>query len=176
MRVAWRVCLTATAIAGTSFAARAQTIPDSTRRDTSRARLESVVVRGIAAPATVGGASAVVVAVDSLRIAPSALFDQVVARLPFIHVRENSRGEAEISMRGSESRQVAVFVDGVPITLAWDHRADIWAWSLARNAGRALFASIRVSAMIDNVADTLIYSQCALPEPGRTLRLGVEIG
>ena len=101
----------------------AQTIPDSTRRDTSR--LESVVVRGAAAPATVGGASAVVVALDSLRIAPSALFDQAVARLPFIHVRENSRGESEISMRGSESRQVAVFVDGVPITLAWDHRADI---------------------------------------------------
>ena len=103
--------------------ASAQAIPDSTRRDTSR--LEAVVVRGASAPATVGGASAVVVAVDSLRIAPSALFDQAVARLPFIHVRENSRGEAEISMRGSESRQVAVFVDGVPITLAWDHRADI---------------------------------------------------
>lgn len=101
----------------------AQAIPDSTRRDTSR--LEAVVVRGASAPATVGGASAVVVALDSLRIAPSALFDQAVARLPFIHVRENSRGEAEISMRGSESRQVAVFVDGVPITLAWDHRADI---------------------------------------------------
>ncbi len=125
MRAARGVCLTATAIAVTSLAARAQTIPDSTRRDTSRARLESVVVRGATAPATVGGASAVVVAVDSLRIAPSALFDQAVARLPFIHVRENSRGEAEISMRGSESRQVAVFVDGVPITLAWDHRADI---------------------------------------------------
>ena len=93
--------------------------------DTTRTRLDAVVVRGATAPATVGGASAVVVALDSLRIAPSALFDQAVARLPFIHIRENSRGEAEISMRGSESRQVAVFVDGVPITLTWDHRADI---------------------------------------------------
>src|SRR5688500_1088178 len=88
----------------------AQVIPDPPRADTSRARLESVVVRGAMAPATVGGASAVVVAVDSLRIPPSAMFDQAVSRLPFIHVRENSRGEAEISMRGSESRQVAVFV------------------------------------------------------------------
>ena len=113
----------ALALAVVDGTASAQTIPDSTRRDTSR--LEAVVVRGTSAPATVGGASAVVVAVDSLRIAPSALFDQAVARLPFIHVRENSRGESEISMRGSESRQVAVFVDGVPITLAWDHRADI---------------------------------------------------
>jgi iron complex outermembrane receptor protein len=109
-------------LAATSPAA-AQTIPDSTRRDTSR--LESVVVRGASAPATVGGASAVVVALDSLRLAPSALFDEAIGRLPFIHVRQNSRGEAEISMRGSESRQVAVFVDGVPITLAWDHRADV---------------------------------------------------
>ena len=111
------------AVLASDTTAGAQAIPDSTRRDTSR--LEAVVVRGTSAPATVGGASAVVVAVDSLRISPSALFDQAVARLPFIHVRENSRGEAEISMRGSESRQVAVFVDGVPITLAWDHRADI---------------------------------------------------
>src|SRR5687768_2865642 len=59
-------------------AAVAQTIPDSTRRDTSR--LESVVVRSAAAPATIGGASAVVVAVDSLRLAPSALFDEAIAR------------------------------------------------------------------------------------------------
>ena len=101
----------------------AQVVPDSTRGDTSR--LQPVVVRGAAAPATVGGASAVVVSIDSLRLSPGALFDDAVARLPFIHVRQNSRGEAEISMRGSESRQVAVFVDGVPITLAWDHRADI---------------------------------------------------
>jgi iron complex outermembrane receptor protein len=106
-------------------AAQVTSEPPPPPTDTARTRLDAVVVRGATAPATVGGASAVVVAVDSLRIAPSALFDQAVARLPFIHVRENSRGEAEISMRGSESRQVAVYVDGIPITLAWDHRADI---------------------------------------------------
>ena len=33
--------------------------------------------------------------------------------------------EAEVSARGSDSRQVAVLVDGVPITLAWDARADV---------------------------------------------------
>jgi iron complex outermembrane receptor protein len=44
--------------------------------------------------------------------------------MPFVLVRTNSRGMAEISVRGSESRQVAVLLDGVPLTLAWDHRAD----------------------------------------------------
>jgi iron complex outermembrane receptor protein len=30
----------------------------------------------------------------------------------------------ELGMRGSDSRQVAVLVDGVPLTLGWDHRTD----------------------------------------------------
>src|SRR5688500_5529844 len=76
----------------------AQVAAEPPRSDSARARLDAVVVRGATAPATVGGASAVVVAMDSLRIPPTAMFDQAVSRLPFIHVRENSRGEAEISM------------------------------------------------------------------------------
>ena len=39
-------------------------------------------------------------------------------------VRRNSRGEMELSVRGSDSRQAAVLMDGVPLTLGWDHRAD----------------------------------------------------
>ena len=46
-------------------------------------------------------------------------------RSPRVHVRTNSRGEAEISVRGSESRQVAVLMDGVPLTLGWDARTDV---------------------------------------------------
>jgi outer membrane receptor protein involved in Fe transport len=42
-----------------------------------------------------------------------------------VHVRTNSRGEAEISVRGSESRQVAILLDGVPLTLGWDARTDV---------------------------------------------------
>jgi iron complex outermembrane receptor protein len=30
----------------------------------------------------------------------------------------------EVSMRGSESRQVAIMLDGLPLTIGWDHRAD----------------------------------------------------
>jgi iron complex outermembrane receptor protein len=74
---------------------------------------------------TVGGAAAIEVHTDSLDIPPAASVEEVFRELPFLHLRTNSRGEAEISARGSESRQVAVLVDGVPITLAWDARADV---------------------------------------------------
>jgi len=50
--------------------------------------------------------------------------EDVLRDMPFVLVRQNSRGMAEISVRGSESRQVAVLLDGVPLTLAWDHRTD----------------------------------------------------
>jgi iron complex outermembrane receptor protein len=49
-------------------------------------------------------------------------------------------------------------------------------WNLVRATSRALLRTIRLSATLDNVANARIYSQCGLPEPGRTLRFGVEIG
>jgi iron complex outermembrane receptor protein len=75
--------------------------------------------------ATAGGSSAIEVQVDSLPLPAAATVEEVFRELPLLHVRTNSRGEAEISARGSESRQVAVLVDGAPITLAWDARADV---------------------------------------------------
>jgi outer membrane receptor protein involved in Fe transport len=59
-----------------------------------------------------------------LRSSPAPLLDQALRETPFVLVRQNSRGEMEISVRGSDSRQTAVLIDGVPITLGWDHRAD----------------------------------------------------
>ncbi|HEU0013751.1 MAG TPA: TonB-dependent receptor, partial [Longimicrobium sp.] len=88
-------------------------------------RLEGVVVRGTRAATTVGGTSALVVRADSLAAGTAApTMEQVLREMPFVGVRENSRGEAEITLRGSESRQVAVLVDGVPLTLGWDSRTN----------------------------------------------------
>ena len=84
-----------------------------------------IVVVGIRPVATPGGASAMEVQVDSLPLSAAPTLEEVFRELPFLHVRTNSRGEAEISARGSESRQVAVLVDGAPVTLAWDARADV---------------------------------------------------
>lgn len=107
-------------------------VRDTVRADTTEARVDTIVyrapalmVRGIRPVTRVGGSSAVEVRVDSLSVRPAAALADVLREMPLLHVRTNSRGEAEISARGSESRQVAVLVDGIPLTLAWDARADV---------------------------------------------------
>ena len=98
---------------------------DSVVRDSAGARaIERVEITAVRAPTVVGGAGAVVLSPDSLRIPPAASLDQALRELPFVLVRQNSRGEMEISVRGSESRQTAVLLDGIPLTLGWDHRVD----------------------------------------------------
>ena len=104
--------------------ASAQERRDSLRAD-SAVTLPAVHVRATTPIATVGGASGVRVRLDSMALPAATTLERVFRSLPLLHVRRNSRGEAEISVRGSESRQVAVLVDGVPLTLAWDARADI---------------------------------------------------
>lgn len=83
-----------------------------------------LVVVGARPEATPAGVGAVAVAPDSLALSAAPTLEEVLREMPHLHVRTNSRGEAEISTRGSDSRQVAVLVDGVPLTLAWDARAD----------------------------------------------------
>ncbi|HSG47002.1 MAG TPA: TonB-dependent receptor, partial [Longimicrobiales bacterium] len=68
---------------------------------------------------------AVEVTIDSLVLPAAATTEEVLRQLPMLHLRTNSRGEAEVTVRGSESRQVAVLVDGVPLTLGWDARTDV---------------------------------------------------
>ncbi|HSM03477.1 MAG TPA: TonB-dependent receptor [Longimicrobiales bacterium] len=72
-----------------------------------------------------GGAARLVVPLDTLapRIAASA--EDVLRETPLIRIRRNARGQAQPFLRGGDDRQVAVLVDGVPITLGYDHRADL---------------------------------------------------
>lgn len=105
------------------LAAEGQATRDSTRSD-SAARLRQVRVTESRSAGVVGGASAVVIRAEQLRSSPAPLLDQALRESPFVLVRQNSRGEMEISVRGSDSRQAAVLLDGVPITLGWDHRTD----------------------------------------------------
>jgi iron complex outermembrane recepter protein len=96
------------------------------RPDTATARLDSIAVTASRAPATVGGASVLVVRpiVMAFPAPPAASLSDILREVPFVLIRQNSRGEHEISMRGAESRQAAVLVDGVPVTLSWDGRVD----------------------------------------------------
>ena len=98
---------------------------DTLRTDTMVFRIPEIRVHARRPVTTIGGASAVEVTLDSLSLPAAPTVEEVLRELPSVHVRTNSRGEAEISVRGSESRQVAVLVDGVPITLGWDARTDV---------------------------------------------------
>jgi iron complex outermembrane receptor protein len=95
--------------------------PDTTKLISS---LDELTVRAVKPITTVGGASAFQLRLDSLILPPAPTLELVLREFPALHVRRNSRGEAEISVRGSESRQVAVLFDGIPLTLAWDARMD----------------------------------------------------
>lgn len=96
---------------------------DTTRAD-SAAALPELVVRSTRPVTTIGGASGIRARLDSLAVPAAPTLERVLQTLPMLHLRRNSRGEAELSVRGSDSRQVAVLVDGIPLTLAWDGRVD----------------------------------------------------
>ena len=104
----------------------APSLEAQTGRDTVTQRIEPVRVTGTRSPAVAGGAAAVVILLDSLPVPtqPSPSLEQVLRQTPFVLVRQNSRGEIELSVRGSDSRQAALVVDGLPLTLGWDHRSD----------------------------------------------------
>ena len=90
------------------------------------ARVLGGITVSVARPAlTVGGSSTVVVDLDSLGSIPSPSMDQVLRAMPLIQIRQNSRGEMQPALRGSEDRQIAILMDGVPLTVGWDHRTDM---------------------------------------------------
>jgi iron complex outermembrane receptor protein len=105
--------------------AHAQTTPQTAPRDTAIYGVAPVTVRAARPRTTTGGASALEVALDSATVSPSPTLEQVLRKMPLVVVRANSRGEAQPALRGGEDRQIAVLVDGVPITLNWDHRSDL---------------------------------------------------
>lgn len=140
-----------TAVLTTPGSAEGQAGRDSARADSGQ-RLRTVTVSAARAAATVGGASAVVVRPTELRTTPAPALDQALREAPFVLVRQNSRGETELSVRGSDSRQAAVLVDGVPITLGWDHRTDP---SLIPMTGEERLVIVRGLATLLNGPNTL---------------------
>jgi iron complex outermembrane receptor protein len=98
---------------------------DTVRADSGR-RLDRMTITATRPPLTtaVGGVGVLVVAPDSLRLTASPVLSDVLREIPFVLVRQNSRGENEISIRGSDSRHQVVLYDGIPLTLGWDSRTD----------------------------------------------------
>ena len=103
---------------------QAQNPPDSIPADS--VRLLGGLTVSVARPAlTTGGSSSVVIDLDSLGSIPAPSMEQVLRSMPLIQIRTNSRGEMQPALRGSEDRQIAIMMDGVPLTIGWDHRTDM---------------------------------------------------
>ncbi|WP_419942136.1 TonB-dependent receptor [Candidatus Palauibacter sp.] len=100
-------------------------VPDTLSRDTTVFRMRELRIEATRPIASVSGASAVRLSLQSPRVAAVPLLLEALREMPFVQVRENSRGEAQLTLRGTESRQLAVLVDGVPLTLGWDARTDL---------------------------------------------------
>ncbi|WP_420447636.1 TonB-dependent receptor plug domain-containing protein [Candidatus Palauibacter sp.] len=122
-RLAWGLVAAFACLAGAETVA-AQ-VPDSVSRDTVEFRMRELRIEALRPVASVSGASAVRLSLQSPRVAAVPLLEEALRQIPFLQVRENSRGEAQPSLRGTESRQLAVLVDGVPLTLGWDARTDL---------------------------------------------------
>ena len=75
--------------------------------------------------ATTGGTSAVEVSLDSAGVVAAPTMEEFLRRIPTVQIRANSRGEAQPDLRGAEDRQIAIFLDGIPLTVGWDHRTDM---------------------------------------------------
>jgi iron complex outermembrane receptor protein len=103
-------------------------VPDSLKTDTTATPVYEVRGLTVTVPrpvSTTGGVSAVEVSLDSMAIHPAPTLEQVLREMPLIQIRRNSRGEAQPALRGGEDRQIAVLLDGVPLTLGWDARTDL---------------------------------------------------
>jgi iron complex outermembrane receptor protein len=98
---------------------------DTIRADTTIYRIQGIEIESQRPVMTIGGASPLEIEVGSLGLPAAPTGAEVLAAIHGVHVRTNSRGQAEISVRGSESRQVAVLLDGVPLTLGYDARTDV---------------------------------------------------
>ena len=99
--------------------------PTLSAQDTTKVvRLRALSVEVPRPIATTGGTSAVVVSLDSAGIVAPTM-EQFLRRVPTVQIRANSRGEAQPDLRGAEARQIAIFLDGIPLTIGWDHRTDM---------------------------------------------------
>jgi iron complex outermembrane receptor protein len=154
----------------------AQQPAPTTRADSSAKPLHPVVVQERQRARAVGGSAIVEVSVDSVRTAPAANLDAVLRTVPFVGVRTNSRGETELSLRASDSRQPAVLLEGVPLTLGWDSRTDASVIPLSAATGIRVGRTLSSLMLGPNVSSGTI--EVGLTEgliaPRRVLTLGTD--
>lgn len=92
--------------------------------------------------ATTGGTSAVEVSLDSAGAVAAPTMAELLRRIPTVQIRDNSRGEAQPDLRGAQDRQIAIFLDGIPLTVGWDHRTDMSVIPLTAVRGMTLYRGL----------------------------------
>lgn len=88
-------------------------------------QVQEIVVEVARPTTTTGGTSAVELSLDSAATVAAPTMEEFLRQMPLIQIRTNSRGEAQPNLRGAEDRQVAILLDGIPLTVGWDHRTDL---------------------------------------------------
>jgi len=130
-------------------------------RDTTVQRIEPREVRAERGAIVLGGAAATVVRVDSARAGAAPTLAELLRSTGLVQVRTNSRGEAELLVRGSESRQVSVMLNGLPLSPGWDGRADasliplsgVSALTVVRSTGSLLGGPNAIGGVVDLQVD-----------------------
>lgn len=145
--------------------------------DTAIVEIEGTSVLGVRPGTTRTGSSVIRADLDSLELPAAPTLRRALEELPAVHVRTNSRGEAEISVRGSESRQVSVLYDGLPLTLSWDGRTD--ASVIPVGAMRRVAFVPGLSSMLTGpnvLGGVIAFESAGDPGPGARVRTEAAAG
>lgn len=166
--------MVAATVAATLCFPNAATAQSGPPADSAARRIEPVEVRSARTVTVVGGSSVAIVRPDSARIGVAPTLADLLRTIPQVLVRTNSRGEVELSVRGSESRQVSLMVNGLPLSPSWDGRADP---SLIPLSGVTELTVVRSTASLlggPNAIGGVVELQIGAPAPGgeRALSLG----
>lgn len=118
MKVSSKLTLTAVLASSCSFAGMASSNLD---RDFSLEEISVTSIRGeqrALQPSLLFGE-------DHFEQTLPTAFTEIFRAVLGAGIRTNSRGEAVLRLRGSEERQSQIFIDGAPISVPWDGRADL---------------------------------------------------
>ena len=61
----------------------------------------------------------------SIKNSDASAINDFAKFIPSVKVQNNSRGESQIYLRSSNTRQISLFFDGVPLNIPWDNRIDL---------------------------------------------------
>ncbi|MBM3320499.1 MAG: TonB-dependent receptor [Candidatus Eisenbacteria bacterium] len=103
--------------------------------------------------------------------------EEIGPLLPSTKVNFNSRGEALFMIRGASERHAGVFLDGIPLVIPWDERADLSMIPLEAIAGARATRGVESALDGPNIlAGSVRLEPFELTRTGYRTRLSVRAG